>query len=77
MPSVIGHSYENLREELIAKGVAKIEGKHFVFLKNHAFKKPSKAAAAILGATANGWIEWKNSEGKTLDEIERQINQSD
>jgi hypothetical protein len=27
------------------------------------------AAVALLGRTANGWIEWKTSDGKTLDEL--------
>ena len=31
----------------------------------------SSAASIVLGRRANGWLEWKNSEGKTLDEVER------
>ena len=31
----------------------------------------SGAASIVLGRRANGWLEWKNSEGKTLDELER------
>ena len=33
---------------------------------------PSMAAAIVIGGNANGWKEWKNSEGKTLNEIKRQ-----
>jgi hypothetical protein len=27
---------------------------------------------ALLGRTANGWIEWNTAQGKTLDEVKRQ-----
>jgi len=70
--SLIGHSYEHLRETLVEKGYCEYSGDHFVFLKNCPFSKPSKAAAAIHGSSANGWKEWKTSDGKTLDEMERQ-----
>ena len=33
------------------------------------FPSPSSAAVFVLGYAANGWIEWKNKEGKTLKEI--------
>ena len=33
------------------------------------FASPSSAAVFVLGYAANGWIEWKNKEGKTLKEI--------
>jgi hypothetical protein len=29
------------------------------------------AAVALLGRTANGWLEWKTPEGRTLDELTR------
>lgn len=35
------------------------------------FSSPSTAAEFILGYAANGWVEWKNKDGKTLDEIYR------
>lgn len=25
-----------------------------------------------MGRSANGWLEWKTSQGKTLDEVKRQ-----
>ena len=27
---------------------------------------------AVMGRSANGWIEWKAADGKTLDELKRQ-----
>ena len=32
---------------------------------------PSAAAAAVLARSANGWNEWKNANGKTIDELYR------
>jgi hypothetical protein len=26
----------------------------------------------VMGRSANGWVEWKTSSGKTLDEVKRQ-----
>jgi hypothetical protein len=27
---------------------------------------------AVMGRSANGWIEWKTASGRTLDEVKRQ-----
>ena len=35
------------------------------------FTSPSSAAMFVLGGSTNGWIEWKNRDGKTLDELFR------
>jgi len=43
----------------------------FVFAEDFVFGSPSAAAAAVLGRRANGWTEWKDKEGKTIDEIYR------
>jgi len=43
----------------------------YIFKEDFVFGSPSAAAAAILGRRANGWTEWKNAEGKTIDEIYR------
>lgn len=36
-----------------------------------AFQSPSAAAVFVLGGSQNGWTEWKNDDGKTLDEVYR------
>ena len=36
------------------------------------FSSPSAAAAVVLARRANGWIEWKYKDGRTLDEVKRQ-----
>ncbi len=38
---------------------------------DYPFKSPSTAASFCLGRSSNGWLEWKNKDGKTLDEIFR------
>ena len=42
-----------------------------VFKEDYVFGSPSTAAATVLGRRANGWTEWKNKEGKTIDELFR------
>jgi len=41
-----------------------------VLTKDILFRTPSGAAAFVLGASANGNVEWKTDDGKTLKDIE-------
>ncbi|SPU95972.1 methionine sulfoxide reductase A [Burkholderia cenocepacia] len=66
-----GVNNEARRNHLIASGVMKEDGGMLIFTKDHAFSSPSSAAMTLLGRTANGWLEWKNLDGKTLDEVKR------
>lgn len=61
----------NQRIILKKNDVLKEEGKYLVFQSDYLFNSPSTAAAIIFGVQANGWTEWKNKDGKTLDEIKR------
>jgi hypothetical protein len=45
------------------------------FTRDHLFASPSKAALALMGRHANGWIEWKAANGRTLDELKQQAVQ--
>lgn len=40
-------------------------------LSDKTFSSPSTAAMFCLGRAANGWIEWKDKEGNTLDSVYR------
>lgn len=71
VPSIVGTSDENFRNKLIAAGVMKEEGDSVIFVKDHLFRSPSMAAIAVLGRTANGWLEWKDKDGNTLDALKR------
>ena len=63
--------YNKQRTELLENGsITKIDGKYIlnVIL---TFNTPSGASDFILGGSTNGWAEWKNKDGKTLDELYR------
>lgn len=62
------------RERLLKDGTLINKGSYLEFESDHLFIAPSTAAAVILARRANGWIEWKNKEGKTLDELKRKNN---
>ena len=60
-----------LRNTAVNKGDIQQEGNTYRLKKSMSFSSPSYAAAFVLGASANGWTEWKNKDGKTLDELFR------
>ncbi|WP_366939095.1 DUF4357 domain-containing protein [Limnohabitans sp. Rim8] len=37
------------------------------------FSSPITATMAVMGRSANGWIEWKTASGRTLDEVKRKV----
>ncbi len=59
------------RNNLIAQYTKVIDGA-LVLMSNLSFKSPSTAADFCTGRTSNGWREWKDAEGNTLDAIYRQ-----
>jgi predicted GIY-YIG superfamily endonuclease len=71
VPSIVGTSDANFRQRLLEQGVMRAEGDTVVFQRDHLFRSPSMSAVALLGRTANGWLEWKTPEGRTLDELKR------
>ena len=66
-----GSWVSGLREKLISDGVLKVINGLLIFQSDYIFSSPSAAAVVVLARRANGWIEWKNKEGKTLDELKR------
>jgi hypothetical protein len=62
---------QRFRKRLLDSGVMKEKGDTVVFQKDYVFGSPSMAAIALLGRTSNGWKEWKNKDGVTLDELKR------
>lgn len=59
------------REKMIQSGILKQIDGHYVLQENQLITSVSLAAAIVLGRRANGWLEWKNQNGKNLDELER------
>ena len=59
-----------LRQELIGNGVLDLQGGIYQFTQDYSFSSPSTAAAVVLGRSANGRIEWKATDGRTLKELQ-------
>ena len=57
------------RKRLLDTGV--VHPETFIFERDFDFNSPSRAGSVIYGGAVNGWVFWKNSQGKTLHEIER------
>jgi len=72
VPSLIAHyAYvKDLRDELIRQGVMVPRGAGFAITQDYVFSSPSTAAAVLLGRSANGRIEWKTKDGRTLKEVQ-------
>ena len=60
----------DLRQQLIQNGVLLPDGDHFRFTQDYVFSSPSTAAAVVLGRSSNGRVDWKDSGGRTLKEIQ-------
>jgi hypothetical protein len=63
-------SLEELRRDLIDRGVLTENRGVLRFTQDYVFNSPSTAAALILGRSANGRIEWKDEQGRTLKQLQ-------
>ena len=72
VPSIQGTSGERFRQQLATDGTLALQGGALVFTRDKLFASPSMAAMAVMGRSANGWVEWKTAQGQTLDEVKRQ-----
>ena len=70
--SIQGKSNERFREKLLAEGILVANGSDVMLMRDYLFASPSMAATALQGRSANGWMEWKDAKGRTLDEVKRQ-----
>lgn len=69
VPSI--HAYlVDLRRALLNKGVLADAGEVYRLTQDYTFNSPSTAAGTLLGRTANGRLEWKDAQGRTLKEIQ-------
>lgn len=67
------HQYmSTLRNDLLEERVLVEAGDRFRFAQDHVFGSPSTAAGVILGRTANGRVEWKTKDGRTLKDVQTQ-----
>ena len=59
------------RESAIKNGdIVLKNGKYYLTI-SMSFTSPSSASCFVLGGSTNGWAEWKDKDGKSLDEIYR------
>lgn len=63
--------YNKQRDELLENDSITKFGDKYILNVILAFNTPSGASDFILGGSTNGWTEWKNKDGKTLDELYR------
>lgn len=75
--SLKGTAGERLHNRLLENGVMRVDGDSVVSEKDHLFRSPSMAALSLMGRTTNGWVDWKNRDGQTLDAVKRQSNDSE
>jgi Domain of unknown function (DUF4357) len=68
-----GSWVEGMRNDLKEGGILTEKDGVLVFSKDYIFSSPSASAAVVLARRANGWMEWKFKDGKTLDEVKRQL----
>lgn len=60
-----------LREKLLDSKLLIEKGDVYEFTEDYLFNSPSSAAAQVLARSSNGWSEWKDKNGRTLDELKR------
>lgn len=68
--SSMANSTLRLRQTLIDNGdLQQVDG-NYVFTEDYIFSSPTTAAVIVMGRNANGLVEWKLADGKTLKEFE-------
>lgn len=61
-------------EEFAASNLLTEDGASYVLTRDHLFSSASSAAAFVLGRSANGLMEWKTPEGKTIKDLEQEAS---
>jgi len=65
------HAYlKELRAALISNGVLKPTSAGYAFAQDYVFPSPSTAAGVVQGRAANGRVDWKTKDGKTLKDLQ-------
>jgi len=62
----------DMRDSLVKRNVFQIEGGAYRLTQDYVFDSPSTAAGVLLGRSANGRLEWKDSSGRSLKEMQEQ-----
>jgi len=64
------HGGRSVREELIRQKVLIADGDCLRLVQDYLFASPSLAAGVMLGRPANGRVEWKAADGRTLKDVQ-------
>jgi hypothetical protein len=65
--NLVAHNIQ--RQDLLKSGcITKTADGKYILNTAIEFTTPSGAGAFVLGGSINGWAEWKNADGKTLNE---------
>ena len=62
---------EKQRQTALANGNIVCVNEKYKLTVSVSFTSPSSAGMFVLGGSINGWVEWKDKDGKTLDELYR------
>jgi hypothetical protein len=68
--SSMANSSLRLKESLIDYGDLQLVNGNYIFTEDYIFSSPTTAAVIVMGRNANGLVEWKLIDGKTLKEYE-------
>ena len=63
-------NYQELRQDLVARGIISLSGDSARMTEDYAFSSPSAAAAVVTGRSANGRTSWKLPDGRTYADWE-------
>jgi len=69
VPSAADHILQR-RQSLVDNGILIKSGENLAFAEDCLFSSPSAAASIVMGRSANGMIEWKLLDGRTLKDVE-------
>lgn len=64
---------KELRSALISNGGLKPSGAGYTFAQDYVFPSPSTAAGGAQGRAANGRVDWKTKDGRTLKDLQEAI----
>jgi len=59
------------RNKLIENRIISESGEILIFNEDYVFNSPSTAGGVVLGRSTNGWTQWKDKNGITLDKLKR------
>ena len=60
----------DLRKSFLEQGLFIDKGEVFELVQDYVFNSPSTAAGAMLGRSANGRVEWKDKDTRTLKTLQ-------